>query len=349
MVTVTPAATTTQPCTLLNFDDGNNFVEVKWSIAGWNEWVEVHRVKGLEEDSGGGRRGRKSAPPPHKKKATAKKKPTAKPTAKPAAKPAVKAKAVVWSEEELEALDVGLKMHEWSRIYTLFCDQYLTKYPPDTSPSDIPSDASSLYSVLCQDPLPNSPLDELRASADLPKLKGKITSILSLLAKSYPDDDVSFWDAGWRWQPYLTGKGFTHRLWPPSPEEGWISVMKVGEYLKGWRPKKKVSKKRKKVETTTTTTISTPTIDLTDYELSEGLPQPKPYRIEKAVSGRARCKRCDATIPKDTLRIGMRPLFRGKPGFLIWYHLRCTVFDCSEVKSGEDISYYEDLEEVRKI
>lgn len=236
---------------------------------------------------------------------------------------------------------------EWSRIYTLFCDQYLTKYPPDTSPSDIPSDASSLYSVLCQDPLPNSPLDELRASADLPKLKGKITSILSLLAKSYPDDDVSFWDAGWRWQPYLTGKGFTHRLWPPSPEEGWISVMKVGEYLKGWRPEKKVSKKRKKAETTTTTTISTPTIDLTDFEPSEGLPQPKPYRIEKAVSGRARCKRCDATIPKDTLRIGMRPLFRGKPGFLIWYHLRCTVFDCSEVKSGEDISYYEDLEEVR--
>ena len=53
-----------------------------------------------------------------------------------------------------------------------------------------------------------------------------------------------------------------------------------------------------------------------------GLPQPSPYRVEPAKTSRARCKRCDGLITANTLRVGLKPLFRGKPGFLIWYHLR---------------------------
>jgi SNF2 family DNA or RNA helicase len=51
-----------------------------------------------------------------------------------------------------------------------------------------------------------------------------------------------------------------------------------------------------------------------------------PYRIEYSPSGRATCKGCDERIQKDEIRIAQRPLFRGKPGFVIYRHLHCTIF-----------------------
>ena len=81
---------------------------------------------------------------------------------------------------------------------------------------------------------------------------------------------------------------------------------------------------------------------------ASGLPQPSPYRIEPAKSGRARCKRCDDLIPSGSLRVGLKPLFRGKPGFLIWYHLSCTVFDCNVLDKVEDVRGYEALDDEQK-
>jgi hypothetical protein len=57
-----------------------------------------------------------------------------------------------------------------------------------------------------------------------------------------------------------------------------------------------------------------------------------PYRVEYAATGRATCKGCDERIQKNVLRIANRPLFRGKPGFTVYRHLHCTVFEEEIVK-----------------
>jgi hypothetical protein len=52
----------------------------------------------------------------------------------------------------------------------------------------------------------------------------------------------------------------------------------------------------------------------------------RPYRIEYASTGRSTCKGCDERIEKNCLRVASRPLFRGKPGFVIYRHLKCQIF-----------------------
>jgi hypothetical protein len=52
----------------------------------------------------------------------------------------------------------------------------------------------------------------------------------------------------------------------------------------------------------------------------------RPFRIEYSVTGRATCKTCDERIPQGQLRVGHRPLFRGKPGYVVYRHLQCALF-----------------------
>ena len=52
----------------------------------------------------------------------------------------------------------------------------------------------------------------------------------------------------------------------------------------------------------------------------------RPFRIEYASTGRATCKSCDELITKNSLRVASRPLFRGKPGFVVYRHLKCQTF-----------------------
>lgn len=74
-----------------------------------------------------------------------------------------------------------------------------------------------------------------------------------------------------------------------------------------------------------------------------GLPDPSSiYIIEYAKTGRSTCKRCDQKIQKNDVRVGHRPLFRGKPGFRIYKHLNCIVFS-SDIRCVEDVDGYDDL------
>jgi hypothetical protein len=75
-----------------------------------------------------------------------------------------------------------------------------------------------------------------------------------------------------------------------------------------------------------------------------GLDQGATYMIEYAKSSRATCKRCDIRISKDELRVGHRPLFRGKPGYQIFKHLHCIVFS-EDTHCAEDIAGHELLKE----
>lgn len=75
-----------------------------------------------------------------------------------------------------------------------------------------------------------------------------------------------------------------------------------------------------------------------------GLNQGATFSVEYATSARATCKRCDIRINKNELRIGHRPLFRGKPGYKIFKHLKCIVFS-EDVLCVEDIVGYEDLKD----
>jgi len=73
-----------------------------------------------------------------------------------------------------------------------------------------------------------------------------------------------------------------------------------------------------------------------------GLNQAAPYIVEYSKSGRATCKTCDERILKGSLRVGHRPLFRGKPGFMVYRHLHCTTFSAG-VRCAEDVGNYDSL------
>lgn len=73
-----------------------------------------------------------------------------------------------------------------------------------------------------------------------------------------------------------------------------------------------------------------------------GLNQPAPFIVEYSKTGRATCRTCDEKIPKGGLRVGHTPLFRGKPGYMVFRHLHCTVFS-EEIVCAEDVENYADL------
>jgi len=61
------------------------------------------------------------------------------------------------------------------------------------------------------------------------------------------------------------------------------------------------------------------------------------YRVEYSVSGRATCRTCDELIPKGALRVVHQPLFRGKPGFSVYRHLKCASFDADIITKARDV------------
>ena len=81
-----------------------------------------------------------------------------------------------------------------------------------------------------------------------------------------------------------------------------------------------------------------------DPDGNGGLEQGATYMVEYAKSSRATCKRCDIRISKNELRVGHRPLFRGKPGYQVFKHLYCIVFS-EETNCAEDIAGYDVLKE----
>jgi hypothetical protein len=73
-----------------------------------------------------------------------------------------------------------------------------------------------------------------------------------------------------------------------------------------------------------------------------GLDNGATYIIEYSKTSRATCKRCDIRINKNELRVGHRPLFRGKPGYQVFKHLHCIVFS-EEIACAEDVEGFESL------
>lgn len=67
------------------------------------------------------------------------------------------------------------------------------------------------------------------------------------------------------------------------------------------------------------------------------------FTAEYSKTSRATCRRCDEKIVKGELRVAHQPLFRGKPGYMVYRHLQCAVFDAS-VQVAEDVDGYSDLE-----
>lgn len=111
--------------------------------------------------------------------------------------------------------------------------------------------------------------------------------------------------------------------------------------LKQKKPKASTAKAKATTTTKTTTQKKTPKKETTVSNNKKKKKDPKlllaqesdsddekdrPFRIEYSVTGRATCKTCDDRIPQGELRVGHRPLFRGKPGFVVYRHLQCALF-----------------------
>ena len=63
------------------------------------------------------------------------------------------------------------------------------------------------------------------------------------------------------------------------------------------------------------------------------------WTLDYAPTGRATCRTCDIRIAKGEVRTGHQPLFRGKPGYVVYRHLHCVVFPI-EVNCIQDIAGY---------
>lgn len=72
-----------------------------------------------------------------------------------------------------------------------------------------------------------------------------------------------------------------------------------------------------------------------------------PFRVEYAPTARATCRGCDERIAKHALRVGETPLFRGKPGFMIFRHLDCTIFS-EHINEIQDIGGWRRLKKADK-
>lgn len=68
----------------------------------------------------------------------------------------------------------------------------------------------------------------------------------------------------------------------------------------------------------------------------------KPYTVELAATGRATCRTCDEIIVKGILRVSHVPLFRGKPGYRVYRHLKCSIFS-EDIQSIHDVGGYRRL------
>ena len=75
-----------------------------------------------------------------------------------------------------------------------------------------------------------------------------------------------------------------------------------------------------------------------------GLNQPLPWIVEYSKTGRATCRSCDEKILKGDVRVGHTPLFRGKPGFMVYRHLHCATFS-EDIVVAEDVENYSTLNE----
>lgn len=64
-----------------------------------------------------------------------------------------------------------------------------------------------------------------------------------------------------------------------------------------------------------------------DVEETGGEQEDKPFVVERAKSGRAKCKKCKCTIEKDELRIGKLVASFFSEGKLMpaWHHVACLV------------------------
>lgn len=108
------------------------------------------------------------------------------------------------------------------------------------------------------------------------------------------------------------------------------------------KPEKKVTKKKDSIQEVKQDAIDA--IESGAIDGCGGLNQGSTFVIEYAKTGRSTCKRCDVRIQKNEIRVGHRPLFRGKPGYQIYKHLKCIVFS-EEIQCAEDVAGYENLTE----
>jgi len=131
-------------------------------------------------------------------------------------------------------------------------------------------------------------------------------------------------------------KKLPRKIEPLAAEPSKTKAMKK----KSAATKKKVGGAKKKViETIKSGSVaSSPKAGTSDG--NGGLDQGATYIVEHAKTARSTCKRCDIRIQKGVLRVGHRPLFRGKPGYRVFKHLQCIVFS-EDVTCAEDITGHE--------
>jgi len=118
--------------------------------------------------------------------------------------------------------------------------------------------------------------------------------------------------------------------------------------------KKKASRKKKAAKGGSTSSASSNNNDNNNAPAPQEGNQPDgngalnqptmPWIVEYSKTGRATCRSCDEKILKGEVRVGHTPLFRGKPGFMVYRHLHCATFS-EDIVVAEDVENYSTLNE----
>ncbi|KAL3906514.1 MAG: hypothetical protein SGARI_003973, partial [Bacillariaceae sp.] len=105
-------------------------------------------------------------------------------------------------------------------------------------------------------------------------------------------------------------------------------------------PKKKATPKKKAPAAPKKPPSGPPLIMASDTDSDDE--KDRPFRVEYSKTGRSTCRGCDERIEKGVPRICSRPLFRGKPGFVVYRHLRCQILP-EEIETVSDVGGYRRL------
>ena len=104
--------------------------------------------------------------------------------------------------------------------------------------------------------------------------------------------------------------------------------------------KKKTTPKKKAPATSKKPPSGPPLIMASDTDSDDE--KDRPFRVEYSKTARSTCRGCDERIEKGVPRICSRPLFRGKPGFVVYRHLTCQILP-EEIETMRDVGGYRRL------
>ena len=270
--------------------------------------------------------------------------------------------------------------HTWAELHETCKEGFAKLIGKADSTLSVVADMCAYIEALSNPAAAEMDPSAVRTLAGLPPFEGICCVAIRHLERAFGSLEGA-WNVGcWRWCATVNpvARRYQHRFYPPQGAgKAFILPSAVGGFLEKSALPGAFAKSGPEADPAAATAPATatpspsaakkatskspeaPAPHSTDSPSSvaglpvvgDGLPKKPSHFVEKAKTGRSTCKKCDKKIDKSVLRVGTQPLFRGKPGYVVWYHLDCATFNPAEFPRGEEVGGYHTLtpEEKEKV